>query len=53
MEGRLMRHQPAFLIYSLYDTGSKLLNNVSHVLLFITHPCPIKPTILTPITPKS
>ena len=44
MEGRLMRHQPAFLIYSLSNTGSKLLNNVSHVLLFITHPCPIKPT---------
>ena len=35
MEGRLMRHQPAFLIYSLYDTGSKLLNNVSHVMLFM------------------
>ena len=51
MEGRLMRHQPAFLIYSLYDTGPTLLNNVSHVLLFIP-PCPIKPTILTPITPK-
>lgn len=41
MEGRLMRHQPAFLIYSLYDTGSKLLNNVSHVCSSLPTPAPL------------